>query len=180
MSGIYSSKNFSFFKFLVALGLHCCAWAFSSWREQELLSFWCSGFSLRWLLLWSKSLGAWASVVTAYRLSCSQHVESSRTRMESVSPTLASWFLATLPAGKSCNILWSDKIGYEMICVVFCLQNKFAYKICKQNTMSLSFCVTESFPVVGMIGLSSLNSGASSRRLIFLHQYHTTFLLYKS
>ena len=37
VSGIYSSKYFSFFKFLVALGLHCWAWAFFSCKEKELL-----------------------------------------------------------------------------------------------------------------------------------------------
>ena len=30
-------KNFLFYLFLAALGLHCCAWAFSSCGEQGLL-----------------------------------------------------------------------------------------------------------------------------------------------
>ena len=30
-------RNFFFFFFLAALGLHCCAWAFSSCGEQGLL-----------------------------------------------------------------------------------------------------------------------------------------------
>ena len=178
MFGIYSSKKF-LFKFLVALGLHCFSWAFSSCREWELLSFWCLGFSLRWLLLWSKSLGAWASVVTAYRLSYSQHVESSWTRMESVSTTLAGRFLATVPQGKSCNIFLSDKnrIWNDMCSIVFKINLHIRYV---NKIQCLCFCVTESFPIVGMIGLSSLKSGASSIRLLFFHQYHTTFLLYKS
>jgi len=33
----------------VALGLHCCAWVFSSSGEWELLSSWYTSFSLQWL-----------------------------------------------------------------------------------------------------------------------------------
>ena len=46
--------SYLFFFFLVALGLRCCAWAFSSCGEGVYSSLWCAGFSLQWLLLlWS-------------------------------------------------------------------------------------------------------------------------------
>ena len=56
--------------FMAVLGLHCCAWAFSSCSEQGLL-FVAVGFSLRWLLLLprAQALGTWASVVVADGLS---------------------------------------------------------------------------------------------------------------
>ena len=45
-------KNLFIYLFLAALGLCCCAWAFSSCSEQGLLfPVRCTGFSLRWLLL---------------------------------------------------------------------------------------------------------------------------------
>ena len=46
-----------FFFFLPALGLHCCAWAFSSCGEQGYSLLQCAGFSLRWLLL-LRSMGS--------------------------------------------------------------------------------------------------------------------------
>ena len=45
------SLSFNFKKFtysLVALGVHCCAWAFSSCGKWGLLELWRVGFSLRW------------------------------------------------------------------------------------------------------------------------------------
>ena len=53
---IYSVKGgakffFKFYLFLAALGLRCCAWAFSSSGERGLLFVACADFSLRWLLL---------------------------------------------------------------------------------------------------------------------------------
>ena len=47
-------KNSSIYLFLIALGLCCCAWAFSTCGQQRQLSS-CGtrGFSLRRLLLWS-------------------------------------------------------------------------------------------------------------------------------
>ena len=52
---------------MAALGLHCCARAFSSCRERGYSSLWCTCFSLRWLLLvWStSSRHVHASVVVA-------------------------------------------------------------------------------------------------------------------
>ena len=48
--------------FLVALGLHCCAWAFSSCGERASHG---GGFSC----CGARALGAWASVVVAHGLS---------------------------------------------------------------------------------------------------------------
>ena len=57
------------FLFLVALGLHCCAQAFSSWTRGTTL-LWCVGFSsLRLLLLWSTGSRCVASVAAACGLS---------------------------------------------------------------------------------------------------------------
>ena len=61
---------FFFFFFLAALGLRCCAQAFSSCSERGLLFvvvrglFHCGGFSL----CGAQALGARASVVVAHRL----------------------------------------------------------------------------------------------------------------
>ena len=58
------------YSFLAALGLRCCARAFSSCSERGLLFVRCVVFSLRWLLLLrSWALGARASVVVARGLS---------------------------------------------------------------------------------------------------------------
>ena len=78
-SAAFSSPLSTFFKnkfiyfiyllFLAALGLRCCARAFSSCGERGYSSLQCAGFSLRWLLLlWStgsrrtgfSSCGTWA------------------------------------------------------------------------------------------------------------------------
>ena len=65
---------FLIYLFLAALGLHCCARAFSSCDEQVLLfvavrellrASHCSGFSC----CGARTLGAWASVVVARGLS---------------------------------------------------------------------------------------------------------------
>ena len=59
--------------FLAVLGLHCCAWAFSSsvmW-EMHYSCSWashCSGFSCSG----AQAIGEWASGVVAHRLSCSK------------------------------------------------------------------------------------------------------------
>ena len=58
---------------MAALGLCCCAWAFSSCSEWGLLlgcgvrASHCSGFSC----CGARALGVRASVVVSYRLSCS-------------------------------------------------------------------------------------------------------------
>ena len=57
---------------MAALSLHCCTWDFSSCGEGGFSSLWCTGFSLRWLLL-LQSTGSrrGGSVVVAHRHSCS-------------------------------------------------------------------------------------------------------------
>ena len=102
-------SSLSFFKkfilfiylFLAALGLCCCARAFSSCREQGYCSLRCAVFSLRWLLLLAEhglqvrglqqlwhtgsvvvacGLQSAGSEVVEHRLSAPRHVGSSRTR----------------------------------------------------------------------------------------------------
>ena len=84
LTGYSSGSGISFFfknyllirfKFLVALGLHCCKWTFSSCSEQEptlhcnTLAACCSGFSC----CRAQPLGAWGSVVVVgHGLSCSE------------------------------------------------------------------------------------------------------------
>jgi len=72
----------------LALGLHCCAWAFSSCGEQGLPFVGvCGLLTVVASLVREQPLGAWASVVAAHRLSsCGAqalvalwHVESSWT-----------------------------------------------------------------------------------------------------
>ena len=55
ITGFFKYKFILFILFLAALGLRCCAQSFSSCGERGYSSLWCTGFSLRWLLLlWSK------------------------------------------------------------------------------------------------------------------------------
>ena len=85
---------------LAVLGLRCCVRAFSSCGEREILSLWCTGFSLWWLLLlWStgcrcagfiSSCGSWA--LERRLSSCGArapwHVGSSRTRAQTRVPCI--------------------------------------------------------------------------------------------
>ena len=72
LSLYYYFLNFYYYLFLVALGLCCCAWAFSSCSEQGLLFV-----AVHRLLIAvasrcrARALGARASGVVAHRLSCS-------------------------------------------------------------------------------------------------------------
>ena len=90
--------------FMAALGLCCCARAFSICGEQGLLfiavrrshrdGFSCCG-------AWA--LGTQASVVVAHRLSCSSACGIfPRPGIEHVFPALAGGCLSTVPPGKSC------------------------------------------------------------------------------
>ena len=59
---------------MAALGLHCCVWAFSSCSEWGLLSLWCVGVSL-WWLLFLQSMGTRVcrlQLLLCPRLSCSK------------------------------------------------------------------------------------------------------------
>ena len=59
---------FFFTLFTALLGLHCCGLAFSSCGKQaySVVAFWCTGFSLQWLLL----LQSTDSGVVVHRLGC--------------------------------------------------------------------------------------------------------------
>ena len=107
---------------MAALGLRCCAWAFSSCGERGLLccgarASHCGGLSCRR----ARALGTWASVVATRRLSscgswalehrlssCGAWASLLRSMWdlpgpgtEPVSPELAGRFLTTVPPGKS-------------------------------------------------------------------------------
>ena len=60
---------FVYFLFLAVLGLQCFVWAFSSSGEGSSSLFWCTGFSLQWLLL-LQSIGCLGSIVAVHALSC--------------------------------------------------------------------------------------------------------------
>ena len=115
---------FLIYLFLAALGLHCCAWAFSRCCERGLLfvAVRDCNVSLLWLLLlWSMGSRCVASVVVAHGLSsCGSRALERRLSscgaraklfrgmwdlpgpgIEPVSPALAGGFLTTVPPGKS-------------------------------------------------------------------------------
>ena len=87
--------------FLAALGLHCCIWAFCSCGKRGLLSsLWCTGFSLRWLLLWSSGCSMLQQLrLSGFRAQAQQlqhmglaalwHVRSSQTRDRPRVPCIA-------------------------------------------------------------------------------------------
>ena len=62
----------SVYLFMDALGLHCCAWAFSSGGEQGLLFIAAHGLLIvvACLAVWSKGSGLKGSVIVAHGLSC--------------------------------------------------------------------------------------------------------------
>ena len=99
--------------FLAALGLCCCAWAFSSCGERgysllQVQASHCGGFSC--CRAWA--LGARASVVVAHGLSsCGARALLLRGMwdlpgpgIKPMSPALAGRFLITAPPGKSLNL----------------------------------------------------------------------------
>ena len=83
---------------MVALGLRCCAQAFSSWGEWGLLSV-----AVRWLLIavasLVKLLGAWAIVIAAHELnSCDSRA------LKSVGASCCAYWLSGCGAtGFSCS-----------------------------------------------------------------------------
>ena len=68
---------------LAALGLHCCAWAFSSCSEQWLLLLWSTGS-----VVVAHGLQSAGSVVVAHRLVAPRHVGSSQTRARTRVPCI--------------------------------------------------------------------------------------------
>ena len=83
---------FLFNIYLAVLGLHCCAWTFSSCREQWLFSSCCEGFSLWWLLLWWGT----GSVVVAHGLRCSVACGIFPDQGQNQVPCIARWTLNPL------------------------------------------------------------------------------------
>ena len=67
------------------MGLRCCVQAFSS--ECGLLSLWCAGCSLRWLL------SVWITDSRCTGLAAPRHVGSSRTRHRTCVPCIGGWIL---------------------------------------------------------------------------------------
>ena len=109
---------------LAVLGLHCCAWAFSSCGEWGCSLLMWEGFSLRWLLL-LRSRGprhaGVSSVVQAHYLQLVAQLHSSTWNppgpgMEPMSPALAGRFLSTLPQGRSdsVSIAWESVLLCSM------------------------------------------------------------------
>ena len=96
---------------MAALGLHCCAQAFSSCSEQGLLTVVVPGFLTGVASLAAEHgvLGTWASAVAAHRLSsCGTQTQLTQGMrnlpgpgIEPMSPTLADGFLYTVPSEKS-------------------------------------------------------------------------------
>ena len=101
--------------FLAALGLRCCAQAFSSCSEQGYSLLRCMGFSLPWLLLLRSmgsrhaafSSGGWRALERRLS-SCGARAQLlrgmwdfPRPGLEPISPALAGRFLTTAPPGKS-------------------------------------------------------------------------------
>ena len=68
---------------LAALGLHCCAWAFSSCREQWLLLLWSTGS-----VVVAHGLQNVGSVVVVHGLVAPRHVGSSGTRARTRVPCI--------------------------------------------------------------------------------------------
>ena len=113
---VFLIKVSTFFKiilfiylFLAVLGLHCCAWAFSSCSKWGLFSSWCEwashcgGFSC----FGAGVLGTWASVVAAPGLRCPETCGVfPRPGIGPVSPALAGGSLTTVPPGSPISVFW--------------------------------------------------------------------------
>ena len=90
-------------KFLAALALHCCLWAFSSFSEWGLLSS-CGARASHCCRVWApgrtgfRSCGTWAKF-----LHCKWDLPRPGTKP--VSPALAGGFLSIAPSGKSSPLL---------------------------------------------------------------------------
>ena len=101
----YSEANFILLYnlFLAALGLRCCMWAFSSCVERGYSSLRCTGFSLRWLLLWASTgsrRAGFSSCAAQAWLLCGMW-DLPGPGLEPVSPALAGGLLTTASPGKS-------------------------------------------------------------------------------
>ena len=138
--------------FLTALGLRCCACAFSSCGGWGLLSSCalvsqCSGFSLQ--SMGSKCVG---SVIVAHRLSCSRHVGSCWTRDPTSVPCIAKWTLSHWATRRAPEMisripsLLSYPLSYELqLPVPPALKGPGKVPIC-QRSLPLLFCFLHFFP----------------------------------
>ena len=85
------------------LGLHCYAWAFSSWGEWGLFFLVVVRFLIAVTSLVAdraQALGVQASAVVAHGLSCSSMCDCPRPRIEPVSPALQGKLLSPGPPAK--------------------------------------------------------------------------------
>ena len=105
-SPLQKKKNFFFtYLFLAALGLHCCAGAFSSCGERELLSSWgarasyCNGFSSCGAQAAVEQLQLMGSRARTYLFHSMWNLPEPG--IKPVSPALASRFFTTGSPGKS-------------------------------------------------------------------------------
>ena len=121
---------YKFGVFFVALGLRCCARAFSSCSEQGLLFVAVRGLliAVASLLVRTWALGTQASVVGACRLSScgtwAQLLHSMqdlpRPGIESMSPALAGSFLTTAPPGKPLVKFFEATMSSSGFCHIIC------------------------------------------------------------
>ena len=90
---------------MTALGLHCCAWAFSSCDEQGLLFIAVCRLLIvvASLCCGARALGVQASVVVVHGLSCSVAcgIDLPGPGLKPVTLALAGRFLTAAPPGKS-------------------------------------------------------------------------------
>ena len=109
----------AFFFFLAALGLRCCARAFSGCASGGYSSLRCAGFSLRWLLLLQSTGSRRAgSVVVAH---APRHVGSSRTRDQSRVPCIGRQILNHCATREVLVIL--------LMCAGYVLMSPFSFLI---------------------------------------------------
>ena len=109
---VWFGLNFIYLS-LTVLGLHCCMRAFSSCRQQGLLSSCSTGFSLQWLLLlWSTSALAVPGLPELRLTSCSTQTwllqgmwDLPRPGIKPMSPAFAGRFFTTKPPGKPLSII---------------------------------------------------------------------------
>ena len=127
---------------MVALGLHCCMRAFSSCRGRGYSSLRCTGFLLRWLLLFQSSesrhmgFSCWnmqAQQLWLRGLVTPWHVESSRTKDRTHVPMIGRWIAISCATGESQNSQFLE--------VDYILSNltEFSVQILITNSLELFF-----------------------------------------
>ena len=145
------SPDLSVLNFCVCLVFHCTGsllllGRLSRCEAQGLLWWWCSGFSLRWLLLWSTGSRARrlqqvrfpgsSSIVVAYGLSCSMGCGIfPRSGVEQVPPALTGGFFTAETLRKpltgafwSCRVKMLVNLEFDvesLLCFVLCFCSCF-------------------------------------------------------